>query len=92
MSCWARCWRKRAKFDREGNPRTAYSLPPTHIGLRPLEGADIDQIAKNCRTSVEMIEKHYAVPLKNRRDASAVNIRRTRRRQAKAQGEKRPGA
>ena len=31
-----------------------------HICLRLLEGADIYQIAKNCRTSVEMIEKHYA--------------------------------
>jgi len=25
-----------------------------------MEGADIYQIAKNCRTSVEMIEKFYA--------------------------------
>jgi hypothetical protein len=29
-----------------------------------MEGADIYQIAKNCRTSVEMIEKHYAIHLK----------------------------
>ena len=30
-----------------------------------MEGADIYQIAKNCRTSVEMIEKYYASHLKN---------------------------
>ena len=32
--------------------------------------------AKNCRTSVEMIEKHYAVHLKNTLDAAAINIRK----------------
>jgi hypothetical protein len=45
------------KTDREGQPRTAYSLRHTYICLRLMEGADIYQIAKNCRTSVEMIEK-----------------------------------
>lgn len=66
------------KFDREGNRRTAYSLRHTYICLRLLEGADIYQIAKNCRTSVEMIEKHYAVHLKNALDAAAINVRRPR--------------
>ena len=46
---------KDLKFDREGNPRTAYSLRHTYICLRLMEGADIYQIAKNCRTSIEMI-------------------------------------
>jgi hypothetical protein len=41
-----------------------------------MEGADIYQIAKNCRTSVEMIEKHYAAHLKHTLDASAINVRR----------------
>jgi hypothetical protein len=41
-----------------------------------MEGADIYQIAKNCRTSVEMIEKFYAVHLKNTLDAAAINVRR----------------
>ena len=45
------------RFDREGQPRTAYSLRHTYICLRLMEGADIYQIAKNCRTSVKMIEK-----------------------------------
>ncbi|WP_320203936.1 hypothetical protein [Agrobacterium rosae] len=51
------------KTDREGNRRSAYSLRHTYICVRLLEGVDIYQIAKNCRTSVEMIEKHYAVHL-----------------------------
>ncbi|XKM39047.1 hypothetical protein A4U53_022130 [Rhizobium ruizarguesonis] len=67
------------KFDREGNRRSAYSLRHTYICLRLLEGADIYQIAKNCRTSVEMIEKHYAVHLKNTLDAKAINVRRPKR-------------
>ena len=41
-----------------------------------MEGADIYQIAKNCRTSVEMIEKYYAAHIKNMIVASAVNVRR----------------
>ena len=67
------------KFDREGNRRSAYSLRHTYICLRLMEGADIYQIAKNCRTSVEMIEKHYAIHLKNTLDASAINVRRKAR-------------
>lgn len=66
------------KFDRDGNRRTAYSLRHTYVCLRLMEGADIYQIAKNCRTSVEMIEKHYAVHLKNTLDAAAINVRRER--------------
>jgi integrase len=64
------------KFDREGNRRTAYSLRHTYISMRLMEGADIYQIAKNCRTSVEMIEKYYASYIKNMIDASAINVRR----------------
>jgi hypothetical protein len=37
------------RFDREGRSRTAYSLRRTYICLRLMEGADITQIAKNCR-------------------------------------------
>lgn len=64
------------KFDRDGNRRTAYSLRHTYICLRLMEGADIYQIAKNCRTSVEMIEKYYAAHLKTTLDAAAINVRR----------------
>lgn len=66
------------KFDREGQRRTAYSLRHTYICFRLMEGADIYQIAKNCRTSVEMIEKYYASHIKNNLDASAINVRKPR--------------
>ena len=36
--------------------------------MRLMEGADIYQIAKNCRTSVEMIEKYYASHIKTSLD------------------------
>ncbi|WP_286705293.1 MULTISPECIES: hypothetical protein [unclassified Acidiphilium] len=62
------------KIDRDGKARTAYSLRHTYICMRLMEGADIYQVAKNCRTSVEMIEKHYAVHLKNTLDAAAINV------------------
>ncbi|WP_031231652.1 integrase [Asticcacaulis sp. YBE204] len=67
------------KQDRDGQARTAYSLRHTYICLRLMEGADIYQIAKNCRTSVEMIEKYYAAHIKNTLDAGAINRRRPRR-------------
>jgi hypothetical protein len=43
--------------------------------MRLMEGADIYQIAKNCRTSVEMIEKFYAAHIKSRLDTAAINVR-----------------
>ena len=64
------------KSDRDGNRRTAYSLRHTYICMRLMEGADIYQIAKNCRTSVEMIEKFYASHIKNTLDAAAINVRK----------------
>jgi integrase len=66
------------RVDRDGRPRTAYSLRHTYICLRLMEGADIYQIAKNCRTSVEMIEKYYASHLKNMLDAAAINVRKSK--------------
>jgi len=70
--------RTKLKKDRDGNRRTAYSLRHTYICMRLMEGADIYQIAKNCRTSVEMIEKFYAAHIKNTLDAAAINVRRPR--------------
>lgn len=66
------------KLDRDGNKRTAYSLRHTYICMRLMEGADIYQIAKNCRTSVEMIEKFYAAHIKNTLDAASINVMRRR--------------
>ena len=63
------------KFDRDGQRRTAYSLRHTYISMRVMEGANIHQIA-NCRTSVQMIEQFYAAHIKDRLDASAINVMR----------------
>jgi hypothetical protein len=41
-----------------------------------MEGADIYQIAKNCRTSVEMIEKYYAAHIKTNLEAAVINVMR----------------
>jgi integrase len=68
------------KVDRDGQLRTAYSLRHTYICLRLMEGADIYQLAKNCRTSVEMIQKYYAAHIRNTVDASAINVRRRKTR------------
>jgi len=75
------------KFDRDGRPRTAYSLRHTYICLRLSEGADIYQLAKNCRTSVGMIEKYYAVHLKTQLDASAINKMRPKPKKKKQQSQ-----
>jgi hypothetical protein len=81
------------KTDREGTPRTAYSLRHTYICMRLMEGADIYQVAKNCRTSVEMIENYYASHIKNTLDAAAINVRKAKpgRRSARVT-EERPNA
>lgn len=66
------------KFDREGQRRTPYSLRHTYICFRLMEGADIYQIAKNCRTSVDMIEKYYASHIATSLDAAAINVRKSK--------------
>jgi integrase len=70
------------KLDRDGKLRTAYSLRHTYICMRLMEGADVYQIAKNCRTSVEMIEKFYAAHIKNMLDAAAINVMRPKKKRA----------
>ena len=84
--------RTNLKFDRDGKPRTAYSLRHTYICMRLMEGADIYQIAKNCRTSVEMIEKHYAIHLKNTLDATAINVLKPKPRSKKQKDAEQPPA
>ncbi len=68
------------KFDRDGKPHTFYSLRHFYICERLSEGADVYQLAKNCRTSVEMIQKHYAVHIMGAIDTAAVNARKPRQR------------
>ena len=68
--------RSKLKLDRDDKPRTAYSLRHTYICMRLMEGADIYQIAKNCRTSVEMIERFYAAHIRSTLDAASINTRK----------------
>jgi hypothetical protein len=70
------------KFDRDGKAHTFYSLRHYYISQRLMERADIYALAKNCRTSVEMIEKNYAIHIANLLDAAAINTKRPRRRNA----------
>lgn len=79
------------RFDREGNRRTAYNLRHTYISMRLMEGADIYQIAKNCRTSVEMIQKYYASHIANTLDAAAINVMRPKLKDKKRVEEARRG-
>ena len=72
------------KFDRDGRQRTACSLRHTYISTRLMEGANIHQIANNCRTSVKMIEEFYAAHIKDRLDAGVINVKRPRTRRAPA--------
>lgn len=75
--------RQNLKVDRDSKPRTAYSLRHTYICMRLMEGADVYAIAKNCRTSVEMIERFYAAHIKDTLDASVINARKPKRPQSK---------
>ena len=75
--------RTKLKFDREGKPRTAYSLRHTYICMRLMNKAEVYQVAKNCRTSVEMIEKHYAAHIKDIIDTSQINVMNPKKRKNK---------
>lgn len=78
------------KHDRDGRVRTAYSLRHTYISMRLMEGADIYQIANNCRTSVQMIEQYYAAHIKDRLNTALINVERPKavRRASKRQASK----
>lgn len=63
-----------------GHPRTLYSLRHTAITLRLLYGSGIDilTLARNARTSVDMIERHYASTLTGERNIGMLQSKRTR--------------
>lgn len=65
------------KKSRDGGSRSLYSLRHTYICLRLIEGAEAWAVAKNCRTSVEIIESHYASHIAALIDAQALNVRRS---------------
>ena len=63
----------------EGRPRgpAAHGLRcGTLTSAAPDGSSDIDQIAKNCRTSVEMIEKFYAAHIKTNLDCRRHHVMR----------------
>jgi hypothetical protein len=63
----------RTILGREGELGCPATVPMT-------EGADVYQLAKDCRTSVEMIQKHYAVHIMGAIDTASVNARKSRQR------------
>lgn len=65
------------KADRDGRPRSAYSLRHTYVSIRLMHGANIFQLAMNCRTSVAMLEKYYARHIANHIDTARLNVERT---------------
>ena len=46
-------------LDERNQRRTAKSFRHTYIMLRLIRGVDVYKLARNCRTSVKMIEQHY---------------------------------
>lgn len=46
-------------LDERGQRRTAKSFRHTYIMMRLLHRVDVYKLARNCRTSVKMIEQHY---------------------------------
>jgi len=67
-----------ALVDTHGQPRTLYSLRHTAITFRLLYGQGIDMLtlARNARTSVDMIETFYASTLSGEMNVSMLQSRR----------------
>jgi integrase len=70
-----------ATDDTFGRPRTLYCLRHTSIMFRLLYGQGIDMLtlARNARTSVQMIEKFYASALSGEMNVALLQSRRTSR-------------
>ena len=69
------------KYGTKGQNRTLYCLRHTAITFRLLygEGVDLLTLAKNARTSVSMIEKHYASTLNGEMNISLLHSKRVRK-------------
>lgn len=70
-----------AANDHHGQPRTLYCLRHTAITFRLLYGQGIDMLtlARNARTSVDMIEKFYASTLTGEMNVGMLQSRRTQK-------------
>jgi len=68
------------KFNANGQPRSLYSLRHSAITFRLLYGQGIDllTLARNARTSVEVISKHYASTVTGEQNIALLQSRRTR--------------
>lgn len=69
------------KYGTKGQNRTLYCLRHTAITYRLLygEGVDLLTLAKNARTSVNMIEKHYASTLNGEMNIALLHSKRVRK-------------
>lgn len=69
------------EYGTKGQTRTLYCLRHTSITYRLLygEGVDLLTLAKNARTSVNMIEKHYASTLSGEMNISLLHSKRSRK-------------
>ena len=67
------------KLNAHGNPRSLYSLRHSAITFRLLYGQGIDLItlARNARTSVEVINNHYASTVRGEQNIAMLQSRRT---------------
>jgi hypothetical protein len=74
-----RVHRHQQAIAKRGKPPAHSTMHHEIVTLRQtlMEGANIYQIAKNCRTSVGMIEKYYGVHVKNSLNAAAINVVRS---------------
>ena len=59
--------------DRPPRRRSLASLRNTYICFRLLNGVPVYDVAKNCRTSVVMIENHYTQKHLNIKDSPTIN-------------------
>ena len=71
----------------KGQNRSLYSLRHTAITFRLLygQGVDLLTLAKNARTSIEMIERHYASTLNGEMNIGLLHSKRTRKPQETTQ-------
>lgn len=68
------------KLNAHGRPRTMYSLRHSAITFRLLYGSGIDilTLARNARTSVDIINKHYASTLTPEQNVQMLQSRRSK--------------
>ncbi len=69
------------KFNAHGQPRSLYSLRHSAITFRLLYGQGIDllTLARNARTSVDVINNHYASTVSSEQNIALLQSRRTQR-------------